>query len=482
MTSPAPMDDATARYTSFRVALAGGVLGSVGATLVWVVWLSLRSTNREAAVTIVLAGIIGLAVHWVQHYVETARRESRGEPPVHHDTPGRQTILALAWATGFGFVGFLTEDLVAHTASLFLRPFLASLTSFLPAGAIVAWAISRGHDRSNDNLFMRIASGLWIGALITVASGVLWTIGFGHAPWFALFSWWGLFGIAVAFVTGAERNAGMVGAPIGAVVIAFIAVVLINLLPMSGAPYQKLGPLSPMATGIRTMAAEVASSPALPATFWLEAERRLAIVTAAESPDSGTVTATPSTSAPAGDTGDTLPESIRSWVMLLLFAIGVGFAPSVERKLRPIDYPNSETYRRDMTLTAAVVVFLVAACALGRRQPLSCLGADANSARLEAHLGELLTNPADSTSRLTAGLSGVAPHDLALVSTGSVCGRAEQAVDAAVGTPDSVRLFYLFKAGTSRYLTWSPEHRPGRTSTILVFDDSLKYLLWLPPR
>jgi hypothetical protein len=202
-------------------------------------------------------------------------------------------------------------------------------------------------------------------------------------------------------------------------------------------------------------------------------------VTAAELPDSTVAAVTPSAAAQASPGGDTRAESIRSWVMLLLFAVGVGFAPSVERKLRPIDYPNSETYRRDMTLTAAVVVFLVAACALGRRQPLSCLGVDANSARLEARLGELLTNPVDSASRRAVGFSGIDPHDLALVSSGPVCSHAQQAINAAVGTPDSARLFYLVRAGSSRYVTWGPEHRAGRVSTMLFFDDSMKYLGWL---
>lgn len=512
MPATAPLDAATARYTSYRVALAGGILGSVGATLVWVVWLSLRSTSSEAAVTILLAAFIGLAVHWIQHYVRVARQENRGDAPPRHDTPGRQTILALAWATGFGFLGFLTEDLVAHTASLFLRPFLASLTSFVPAGAILAWTIGRGRDK-DDNFVLLIANGLWAGALITIATGILWTFGFGHAPWIALFSWWGLFGIGVQFVTGPERNAGRPGDPIAALVIVFVMIFLINLLPVTGGSYRKLGPFSNLAVIVRTITAEVQQSPAVPATFWLEAERRLAIedvpdtaasiaplvapvVAASDSvvlrptvPDLGRavreLTGPDTTTAP----GRLVPwgrgsraEFIRSWVMLLLFAIGTGLAPQVERALRPLDYPNSETYRRDLTLTAAILVFVVAACLVSRREVPACLGSDTNSVRLEARLANLLAEPGDSSIRRIAGLNGVAPRDLLLVPSGLACRRVETAIDSVAGTPDSVRLFYLFKAGAARYLVQDPEHLPGTVSPLLLFDDSLRYLGRMPAR
>ncbi|HEY3934881.1 MAG TPA: hypothetical protein VGL65_09710 [Gemmatimonadales bacterium] len=512
MTSTSPFDAATVRYTNYRVALAGAILGTVGATLVWVVWLSLRSTNREAAVTILIAAFIGLAVHWIQHYVHIARQENRGEAPAHNDTPGRQTVLALAWATGFGFLGFLTEDLVAHTASLFLRPFLASLTSFVPAAAILAWTIGRGRNK-DDNLLLLIANGLWSGALITVATGIIWTVGFGHAPWIALFSWWGLFGVAVQFVTGPERNAGRPTDPVAALVIVFVAIYLINLLPAAVAPYRKLGPFSNIALIVREMAADVKQSPAVPATFWLEAERRLAIE---DSPD--TATAVVPAAAPAAAATDTAilhptvpdlgravryltgpdtvtvpsravpwgtgshAEFIRSWVMLLLFAIGIGLAPIVERSLRPLDYPNSETYRRDLTLSVAIVLFVVAACLVGRREVPACLGSDTNSGRLDARLATILTEPGDSAIRRIAALNGIAPQELALVTAGPACQRIQAAIDSAAETPDSVRLFYLFKAGNARYLAQEPEHPPGRISSLLLFDDSLKYLGRLPAR
>ena len=44
---------------------------------------------------------------------------------------------------------------------------------------------------------------------------------------------------------------------------------------------------------------------------------------------------------------------------ILLFAIGVGLAPGVEFALRPVDYPNSETFQRDIRLSVAVVLLLI---------------------------------------------------------------------------------------------------------------------------
>lgn len=50
---------------------------------------------------------------------------------------------------------------------------------------------------------------------------------------------------------------------------------------------------------------------------------------------------------------------IRSWLVMMLFAIGLGLAPMVEETLRPPDYPSSRTRRNDRMLAwtlAAIVV------------------------------------------------------------------------------------------------------------------------------
>ena len=54
---------------------------------------------------------------------------------------------------------------------------------------------------------------------------------------------------------------------------------------------------------------------------------------------------------------------IRSWIVMLLFAVGLGLAPMAEEKLRPLDYPSSRTRRNDRIL-AGVLASLVVGGAL----------------------------------------------------------------------------------------------------------------------
>jgi hypothetical protein len=63
---------------------------------------------------------------------------------------------------------------------------------------------------------------------------------------------------------------------------------------------------------------------------------------------------------------------------MLLFAGGIGLAPWTERRLRPVDYPNSETYRNDIILTIVTALTLVSACVVARMYP------DEEPARVEA--------------------------------------------------------------------------------------------------
>jgi hypothetical protein len=50
---------------------------------------------------------------------------------------------------------------------------------------------------------------------------------------------------------------------------------------------------------------------------------------------------------------------IRSWIVMLLFAIGLGLAPMAEEKLRPIDYPSSRTRRNDRILAGVLAVLVI---------------------------------------------------------------------------------------------------------------------------
>jgi hypothetical protein len=403
MSAPAlpiePASDTALPYTNYRVALATAILGSLGATSAWIVLLAIETGDWHLIITITVGAVVGLAAHWVQHYIRVARRE-RNEESTGHGAERHQSghpLAALLWAGGFAFVGLATEHLIAHMVTEFLRPFLASFASLLPAGAILGWTMSRGRPK-DENLIQLIATGFFIGATIAVVTGIIWTLGFGTAPWTALVSWWGLIGIGTRAMTRPERNAVRVGDPIAAVALVFALTFLLNLLPVTYSSYDKLGPFKSVALIVRSTAAGIQQSPAVPAKFWNEAEHKLAVdggeldsapITKPRSMAHATDTSAlhgamhidlkgavdSLTAPPPSDniasrwsslTGAFSWELFRSWFVIVFFALGAGLAPQAEWLLRPIDYPNSQTYRNDMELTIFMALLLVVACLVGR--------------------------------------------------------------------------------------------------------------------
>ena len=386
------MSDDTKSYTTFRISLASGILGSVGASLGWLLAIAKEAGIWPLIITIGIGALVGIVVEWVRHYVQVAELENKGEKV----RSPRRSLVRLAWAAGFGFLGLMAEHLVAHVAAEFLRPFLASLASLLPAGIIIGWTMSLGR-RKDENLIILLANGILVGIAIALVSGIIWTIGFGTAPWPALVAWWSAVGISTRLVARHERLGVKFGDPIMAVVLTFVLTFIINLLPVTISAYRWMGPFSSGAMLVRSMAAEIQLSPGLPATFWMEAETRLRQEKAAAGgakPDSvpakrNVVGSFVPGDAPVVDikramdyltSPDTASTAVRlipwapgtrdvffrSWFVMLLFAAGLGAAPGVERRLRPVDYPNSETYRKDLILTVVTVIFLVAACVYGR--------------------------------------------------------------------------------------------------------------------
>ncbi len=397
-------------YTNARIALATAVLGSVGASLMWLGYLAIAARDVKLVATVAVGMAIGFAGEWLQHYVRGAIRERRSE--TSGDPPKNRSTVALLWASGFGLAALASEHLIGEMIYTYLVSFLGSLLSLVPAGAIIGWSMNRGRSK-DENLFQLIATGLSIGLSIAVVTGILWTIAFGHAPWWDLVSWWCLIGLGTRFVTRHDRNAVTIADPIAAVVIVFVATFLLNLLPRT---YDKLGVFKTIPEFLRVTAAEIQTSPGLPGPFSLDQEKRIATglakaskarddsiarVVADEARKDSIRTATDTARArimrglpsahstvtpgnlrraaeePSADSSrfagaiavwksPARREYICSWLIILAFAVGAGLAPGVERALRPVDYPNSETFRRDVRLTMFMVFVLAAACAVGR--------------------------------------------------------------------------------------------------------------------
>ena len=406
MTAPslagAPARDSVAPYTNYRIALASSILGGVGATLGWLICLAVETGDWKLVQSIVVGSVIGYVVHWGEHYVRAAIHESRGDPAAHHGTS--HPLRALLWTAGGGFIALASEHLIAHMINEYLRPFLASLISLVPAGAIMGWTMNRGRKK-DENLLQLLGDGLFIGGAISVVTGILWTIAFGTVPWFAFVAWWGLIGVGTHLITGTERNAVGIGDPIAAVGDGFrrdaahqLAAADVELrqtwsVQADIADHQINGGRNSAVTG--TPGPVLGRCRARIPGGGSEAKTR----GAAQAKCARDVEAEPTRFDSGVDWPNAEPDGqhqeragrhgermvqpseeldrhvrnpafrnafIRSWVVILLFALGAGLAPGVERLLRPIDYPNSVTYKRDIELSIFMVAVLALSCVIAR--------------------------------------------------------------------------------------------------------------------
>ena len=101
----APKPDSVVPYTNYRVALATATLGSLGATTAWIALLAFETGDSHLFITIVVGALVGLAAHWIQHYIRVAIRERSGESGGHD----RHPLAAVLWATSFAFLSLATE-------------------------------------------------------------------------------------------------------------------------------------------------------------------------------------------------------------------------------------------------------------------------------------------------------------------------------------------------------------------------------------
>ena len=140
MTAPslagAPARDSVAPYTNYPIALASVDSGRCWRhALGWLICLAVETGDWKLVQSIVVGSVIGYVVHWGEHYVRAAIHESRGDPAAHHGTS--HPLRALLWTAGGASSRSASEHLIAHMINEYLRPFLASLISLVPAGAII---------------------------------------------------------------------------------------------------------------------------------------------------------------------------------------------------------------------------------------------------------------------------------------------------------------------------------------------------------
>lgn len=318
-----------------------------------------------------------------------------------------------------GFLSLVCEHLVSDLIKDVLLPFLTSIATLFPIGAYFALVLERKPmENPGCNLFgwlFRVLMGVVIGlGAAAIAIAIHWMMGQSQGLW-AEAGWWGLAGIGFALVGSASSRPL---SPVLGIVLAFALMVIVCKWPPD-MEVSRAGSGSTvffMATNaVLVEAANGAlSDPDLPEQSWKDAEDSIAKdADRQEAPtasgweqgacrwlDCDGLPTPMGTAVPPGETiadrfsrltanpwaryeaqerefaltpkrrlcarlqGAQGAGLVRSWLVLLLFSVGLGLTRTVETHLRPGNYSESRTRRNDQVLLGIVGAVILAAIVL----------------------------------------------------------------------------------------------------------------------
>ncbi len=415
------MEDATKKFTydPIRVALFSGLMASGGATVGWLLWLSIQAFAKDWK--ILLAPLLGLAIghasDWLEHYYKVSRYESKigvwSEAEAHSEEPEaakalKKTHTARILTITLTFLAIACEHIVNHLVQEFMLPFLASIATLFPIAALFGIALYRTEKSSSilENALM----GALLGLLAGLSAWGIQLLMYGSASWGGLLGWWVLVGLVLTLCAPSKEELQPKHA-----MLAFG--LLVGFIFVCGSPpvYRLLtkipGPPGVAAKAVAWSVNGALQAPDLPARYWAEAESRAAEAEGRTFEDSlapeGEPNSAPSTTTDSGTASanwlsrDTIADPnfnpvpsadelenrdlasrshvltselhkgfrsglVRSLLVLLLFILGLGYASKVEKWLRPIDYPSSRTFAHDRKLFGGMVGLIALACVLIR--------------------------------------------------------------------------------------------------------------------
>jgi hypothetical protein len=398
----------------WRRALYGGLLGCAGVVLAWMVWVVLQAWLQDWVRVVrppAVGAALGIVVDFLSNHVRASAREVRGErePPVRSPKKGKvsgrtRRLLGAIGTFSLIFLAGACENLVGDRLASLWRPFLVSVATFFPVGAVFAWMLHARDFSSHSlpsNLLHGVFAGLCAAATVMGMGWVLGTLPRGEegVDWsalLALFGWWGMLGATFGFALREEDSPSLLGPPVG--VGCMLVLTLLGAVPvswMSGTT----GLVGLLARVARPVSEVVLTHPGLPAQVLDDVE------TASELPPpptltlripGGVVQAVPASEwslrltrllgceealvAPLDPRrhqslcNDLRRGShsglLRSWLVLLVFSLGLGLAHVVEAHLRPKAYAGSATQGRDGVLAAGAGLLLLAAVLLVRFVPV----------------------------------------------------------------------------------------------------------------
>jgi hypothetical protein len=413
------------RILRLRGALYGGIGGSLGATVGWLLWiavLAFQENWKEVTGSVLTGAAVGFIADLAENYLESAREEAAG--PISHAERqrrkqharhhSRKRARAAMLATALLFLGFAIEHLVSHVINVVLFPFLASVVGFFLPGAMFAykcWHLPYKGGWDFDCIEGAVAAGLLSG----IAAGVVFSV-MNRAPSFLqALAWWFTFSISLALVYAATRpllrktlkyhltDTFHATAPILAVPL-LIGLMLTFSDPTNQQIIRESRDFPSLTAAVENMWVDVVNqmlaSGDLPEAFWKRAEQGLNDQASPHQESDevqspwGTAIArrmgciANGNNSSALNNGNTKPNGeeqnsqavlckevergfasgiVRSWFVLSTFALGLKWAYGTERKFRPVDYgEDSDTRRKDFSalnwITVAIVAFVLFVC------------------------------------------------------------------------------------------------------------------------
>jgi hypothetical protein len=133
-----------------------------------------------------------------------------------------------------------------------------------------------------------------------------------------------------------------------------------------------------------------------------------------------------------------------------------------------------------MRLTSVNVAFLllVASSKAATGQVSPCLPNDSGATTLVRYVTRIVssTDSAVAALRASLGLNNVNASQVTVITSGTTCTQARQAVDSLANTPNSSRRMYVVKAGSKRFFVRDPYATAGEWTPALLFDNKWAFI------
>jgi hypothetical protein len=340
--------------------------------------------------------VVGMVADWIHHYVSYGNS--------HPAAPAHETSKAAVRTLLFGAVGIIIsalEHVLAHGIAEQPAAFLNGLFAITLLGATMALAFwdnpirNRVFEPHIPGLWHRLLSrweriilgairGALAASIIYVLYGfAVYAISKGRAPAElvrSVWGWWFLAGLGIGSSYGCgTRFAALV--PVRGLL--FLAVFAAAILHPGGEP-DDTG--FPVAAIIRSALQHALAGPDLPAGFWqtaLGGERPAHGQTQHEPKESRSEKNTLSanflyrwfdcSAQPGAENrqagkdhlcgqlaGGLSSPFVRSWLVVLFFAVGLGCARDLETRLRPANYQSHVLYKIDQRIATGLILILAA--------------------------------------------------------------------------------------------------------------------------